>query len=171
MDHKMSFGSYGILDSKGDLKRELTEIHKLNESFKDQSFWIRGRIHTSRAKGKQLFLVLRQQIYTIQCIAFLGKNSVTKEMIKYISQTPRESIVDIKGKVKSVPAPIEACTQKNIELDIEEFYIVSQSESVLPLQIEDACRSEAEAQSEDGLSIRVNQDTRLGMQIILEHLY
>lgn len=160
----MSFGSYGILDSKGDLKRELTEINKLNESLKDQSFWIRGRVHTSRAKGKQVFLVLRQQIYTIQCIAFLGKCAVTKEMIKYISQTPRESIVDIKGKVKSVPAPIEACTQKNIELDIEEFFIVSQSEAVLPLQIEDACRSEAEVQSEEGLSIRVNRETRLGMK-------
>lgn len=161
----MSFGSYGILDSKGDLKRELTEIHKLNESFTGQSFWIRGRIHTSRAKGKQLFLVIRQQIYTIQCFAFLGKNDVTKEMMKYISQTPCESIVDVKGRVKSVPAPIEACTQKNCELDIEEFYIVSQSEAVLPLQIEDALRSEAEVQSEEGLSIRVKQDTRLGMHL------
>ena len=166
----MSFGSYGILDSKGDLKRELTEINKLNESLKDQSFWIRGRVHTSRAKGKQVFLVIRQQIYTIQCIAFLGKNAVTKEMIKYISQTPRESIVDVKGKVKSVPAPIEACTQKHIELDVEEFFIVSQSEAVLPLQIEDACRSETEVQSEEGLSIRVNRDTRLGMKDYFEHL-
>lgn len=93
----MSFGSYGIVDSKGDLNHELIDVNKLNESFKDQSFWIRGRVHTVRAKGKQCFLVIRQQIHTIQCIAFLAKNSVTKEMIKYISQTPKESIVDVKG--------------------------------------------------------------------------
>ena len=158
----MSYGSYGIVDSKGDLKRELIDVNKLDESLKDQSFWIRGRVHTVRAKGKQCFLVIRQQIYTIQCIAFLGNNTVTKEMIKYISQTPKESIVDVKGKVKQVPKPIESCTQQSIELDIEAFFIVSQSEAVLPLQIEDASRSENEVQNEESLSIRVKQDTRLG---------
>lgn len=82
----MSYGSYGTVDSKTHLKRELFDISKLNESFKDQSLWIRGRIHTVRAKGKRCFLVIRQQIHTIQCIALLG--NVTKEMIKYIAQTP-----------------------------------------------------------------------------------
>lgn len=73
-----------------------------------------------------------------------------------------ESIVDVKGKVKTVPQPVESCTQRNIELDVEEFWVVSLSAAILPLQLEDAARSESEIKQEESLSIRVKQDTRLG---------
>ena len=34
--------------------------------------WIRGRLATSRAVGKGIFLLLRQQIDTVQAVMFQG---------------------------------------------------------------------------------------------------
>ena len=50
-----------------------------------QSVWIRARLHTSRAKGKQCFFVLRQQQFTVQCITFVSED-ISKQMVKFISR-------------------------------------------------------------------------------------
>jgi len=52
----------------------------------------------------------------------------------------KESIVDIKGKVTRTPSKIESCSQQDVELHIEELWVVSQSTNQLPLLIEDASR-------------------------------
>lgn len=52
----------------------------------------------------------------------------------------KESIVDIKGKVTRTPSKIGSCTQQDVELHIEELWVVSQSANQLPLLIEDASR-------------------------------
>lgn len=52
----------------------------------------------------------------------------------------KESIVDIKGKVTKTPSKIGSCSQQDVELHIEELWVVSQSANQLPLLIEDASR-------------------------------
>jgi len=48
--------------------------------------------------------------------------------------------VDVKGKVKISPSKIESCSQQDVELHIEELWVVSQAANQLPLLIEDASR-------------------------------
>merc|ERR1719210_846488 len=86
-------------------------------------------------------------------------------MIKFISHIPKESIVDVQAQVKKSPEKIEGCTQKDVELHVKQIWVVSQSEPVLPLQIEDASRKVTE-DDEEGLNIKVNQDTRLDNRIL-----
>lgn len=43
-----------------------------------------------------------------------------------------------------VKADVKSCTQTDVELSVLRIYVVSRSEPTLPLQIEDAGRSEAE---------------------------
>lgn len=62
--------------------------------------------------------------------------------------------------VKS-PLKIESCSQQEVELRIYQFWIVSLSDTRLPLQVEDASRPEPAEGDEEALKIRVNQDTRL----------
>ena len=78
---------------------------------------------------------------------------------------PKESIVDVQAQVKKSPEKIEGCTQKDVELHVKQIWVVSQSEPVLPLQIEDASRKVTE-DDEEGLNIKVNQDTRLDNRIL-----
>jgi aspartyl-tRNA synthetase len=60
-------------------------------------------------------------------------------MIKYISATPCESIVDITGKIVVPKEPIKKCTQQ-VELQITKFFVVNRSVPQLPIQLLDASR-------------------------------
>lgn len=67
--------------------------------------------------------------------------TVIKVNILFLFQSiPKESIVDVKGLVKTVPKSIESCTQSDVELVCQEFWVISLAEPRLPLQIDDACR-------------------------------
>ena len=134
---------------------------------------LRGRVHSVRGKGKSFFLVLRQQICTIQArrdvpgrrcckhaphlacpavlgparaavcpplrwralpgvpshvsmvpqasggaqtLGFVNNETVSKGMVKYASDLPRESVVDVTGKVWVPKEPITGCTQQQVRL-------------------------------------------------------
>merc|ERR1712038_1128622 len=88
-------------------------------------------------------------------------------MIKFIAHISKERIVDIHAEVKKSPEKVEGCTQKDVELHVKQVWVVSASEPQLPLQIDDASRRvTAEDESEEGLNIKVNQDTRLDNRIL-----
>lgn len=145
--------------------RNFIMVHDLSTCGKDALVWVRGRVHTSRAKGKQCFLVLRQQSSTVQCVLAVNENTVSKQMVKFSGSVPRESIVDIKAKVVLVESKIESCTEQNLELHVEEIHLVSAAKAQLPLQIEDAARPE-KSDDPEALKIRVNQDTRLDHRVL-----
>ncbi|EDW72349.1 uncharacterized protein Dwil_GK20764 [Drosophila willistoni] len=126
--------------------------------------WVRGRVHTSRAKGKQCFPILRQQSSTIQCILAVN-DIISKQMVKFTGNIPKESIIDIQAKPVSVPNKIESCTEQTVELCVEQVFVISQAKSQLPLQIEDASRP-LNPDDAGGLNIRVNQDTRLNNRVL-----
>lgn len=72
--------------------------------------------------------------------------------------------MDVNAVVKKTPEKVEGCTQKDVELHVKQIWVVSQSEPQLPLQIEDAARKVTD--DEEGLNIKVNQDTRLDNRIL-----
>lgn len=81
-----SEGKYGASkliqsqDRHGD--RIFTRVSELSQKSPNQSVWLRGRVHTSRAKGKQCFLILRQQSSTVQCVIAVN-DAVSKQMVKF----------------------------------------------------------------------------------------
>merc|ERR1712223_1852499 len=141
------------------------DVSILSNKLKDQDVWVRARLHTSRAKGKQCFFVLRQQQFTVQCILYVSEE-ISKHMVKFASRISKESIVDVQATVKESPITIEACTQNKVELSVKQLWVTSESEPQLPLQIEDAGRKDTEEEGTDGLTITVNQDTRLDNRVL-----
>ncbi|KAK3106244.1 hypothetical protein FSP39_015912 [Pinctada imbricata] len=159
-----SLGRYGnlpLIQSAEVIDREYLDVKDLGASVADKKVWVRARLQTSRAKGKQCFFVLRQQKYTVQTLACVG-DTVSKQMIKFIAGINKESIIDVEGFVRSVDKKIESCSQQDVELHCEQVWVVSSAEPRLPLLIEDASRPET---GEDGLAT-VNQDTRLDNRIL-----
>jgi len=126
--------------------------------------WVRGRVHTSRSKGKQCFLILRQQSSTVQCIIAVN-DVVSKQMVKFAGSINKESIIDLHVKIIRVETKIESCTEQTLELSVLEIYLVSTAKPQLPLQIEDASRPE-KSDDPNSLNIRVNQDTRLDNRVL-----
>ena len=171
-DEDISKGMYGfspMIQSTEKPERVLNIVKQMDKSMDNKIVWVRGRLHTSRAKGKQCFFVLRQQQYTIQCLAAVSE-SVSKSMVKFIASVTKESILDVEGVIQSVPNKIESCSQQDVEIHVKRLFVISTSEAQLPLQIEDASRPDTEEVEEsndsEGLAIRVNQDTRLNNRVL-----
>uniref|UniRef100_A0A8C9TF60 Aspartate--tRNA ligase, cytoplasmic n=1 Tax=Scleropages formosus TaxID=113540 RepID=A0A8C9TF60_SCLFO len=152
-----------MLQSQARLDRVLVRVQDLTAEKAGQLLWVRARIHTSRAKGKQCFLVLRQQQFNVQALVAVGDRA-SKQMVKFAANITKESIVDVEGVVRKVEQKIESCTQQDVELHIERIFVVSQAEPRLPLQLEDAVRPEGEGDEEGRAT--VNQDTRLDNRVI-----
>ena len=85
----VSVGKYGKAamnqsrDRPTDVK--FIDISVLSSKLAEQRVWLRGRLHTSRSKGKQCFFVMRQQQFTVQCLACVSED-VSKQMVKFVSR-------------------------------------------------------------------------------------
>lgn len=163
----VSAGQYGnmkLIQSSEKPQRKMYNIGTLSTSNVGENIWLRARLHNSRAKGKQCFLILRQKHFTLQALLFVHEN-VSQQMVKFGKQINKEALIDVYGQVVAVPEKLEGCTQKDVELHIRQVWVVHPSESVLPLQIEDAARQVVE-KDKDELTTTVNQDTRLDNRIL-----
>ncbi|XP_050387947.1 uncharacterized protein LOC126804755 [Argentina anserina] len=159
----LPYGDMKLIQSDGSTNRPLVSIKDIQTNLVGQQIWVRGRLHSSRCKGKQAFFVLRQQHFTVQAILRVAEGTqVTKDMITFAAGLPKESIIDVYGLVKQSPVKIESCSQTDVELELSQVYAVSRSDARLAVQIEDLSRSE----SETVLVIRVDQDTRLNNRVI-----
>ncbi|XP_066151010.1 aspartate--tRNA ligase, cytoplasmic [Euwallacea fornicatus] len=167
-EEDVSIGKYGNLPLiKSDptvLKHTFTYIKDLTKHLTGNTVWVRARLHTSRARGKQCFIVLRQREFTVQVLINVSEN-VSKAMVKFSSNISKESIIDVEATVVEVPSGVAGCSQSQVELVASQIWIVSASFPQLPLQIEDASRPEKPGE-QDSLNIRVNQDTRLDNRVL-----
>ncbi|XP_072020907.1 aspartate--tRNA ligase, cytoplasmic-like [Amphiura filiformis] len=158
---KDRYGISKLIQSTEKPDRVLVAVQDLKADMANQKVWLRARLHTSRSKGKQCFVVLRQQQFNVQGLVAVN-DMVSKAMVKFTANIPKESIVDVEGKVSSVPQKIESCTQQDVEIQIEKIFVISLAEPRLPLQLDDAARPQTE---EEGAPT-VNQDTRLDNRIL-----
>lgn len=159
------YGAYKLMQSSGEHRdRVYTDVDQLGDGQAGQAVWVRARLHTSRAKGKQCFAVLRQGSGTVQLLVSVG-DAVSKQMVKFVGNITKESIIDVYATVVKTSAPVEACTISSVELVAREVWVVSSARAQLPLQIEDASRPEKNDDPE-ALRIRVNQDTRLDNRVL-----
>lgn len=155
------FGDAPLVCSKEMTDKAYMNIDSLTDLYVGQKVWVRARVSTSRAVGKGVFLLLRQQVHTVQAIVWTKAGAVPKAMVKFATSIPLESIVDIQAKVTVPNAPIASATVKGLELVVSEIHIISRADD-LPFQVEDASRSAAEAAA-TGLPV-VNQDTSLNFR-------
>ncbi|GIL88257.1 hypothetical protein Vretimale_14134 [Volvox reticuliferus] len=157
------YGDYAMVQSKTQSGRAWHKVESLGKDLSEQKVLVRARIHTTRGKGKSAFLVLRQRTATVQAVLFADDQIVSKGMVKYATQIPKESIVDVEGVITVPQQPIEACSQRDVELQVTAIHAVSRA-AALPFELVDASRSEEEvrAAAERGEILpTVGQDLRL----------
>ncbi|KAI3833270.1 hypothetical protein MKW98_006369 [Papaver atlanticum] len=166
-----NYGEVALQDmqSKAVTGRKWIRIGLVNESLKDKTVLVRGRIQTTRPVGKNIgFLVLREQGFTIQCVLTVAENLISRQMVKFATSLSKESHVDVEGIVSVPDAPIKGATQQ-VELQIRKIYGISKALPMLPINIDDAARSEADiekAMQSGEKFVHVNQDTRLNFRVL-----
>ncbi|KAG0481870.1 hypothetical protein HPP92_009954 [Vanilla planifolia] len=143
------------LQSKAVTGRKWTEVGMLDAKLANGTVLIRGVAQTIRAVGKKMaFLVVRQFTATVQCVL-----TVSEEL---------ESIVDVEGVVSIPTEPIKGTTQQ-VEIQVTKLHCINRAVSNLPINIEDAARSEEEIKEAEKAGeklVRVNQDTRLNNRVL-----
>ncbi|KEG00644.1 aspartate--tRNA ligase, putative [Plasmodium vinckei vinckei] len=145
-------------------KREDVESEVNNKSSKleeGSNLWVRGRIHDIRSKGSLAFIILRNKIYSLQCILDIKNINNDKNMIKWVSNLSLESIVDIYGKLVKPEIPIDS-TNIKYEIHIHKIFCINKNSKELPFLLKDANMKE----TNDEATIRVNQDNRLNNRCI-----
>ena len=156
---------WGELFIQSDLQsasREWVQIGELTPAMAGKQVWLRARVQTSRKQGKMLaFLQLRQSMHTAQAVVY----SKESDIVPFAAALPRESVVDILGELTVPEQPIASCTASGIELQVKKLFCVSRSAPELPLQLEDASRSDVDLAADPELP-RVNQDVRLNNRVI-----
>lgn len=168
----VSVGKYGEFpliqsnnsDKTGEKRVDITEI---DASWAGKEVLFRARVHNARLQGsKMCFLELRQapKSAIIQALVVADGKSVSKQMVKWAGSLNLESIVLVRGVVNAAPEPIKSATVKSAEIQVSDIKLVAGTPPQLPILIEDASRSEEQAEAL-GLPV-VNLDTRLDSRVL-----
>lgn len=172
------FGERELIMSKIDPSKigsiEYTEISDIKESDEGRVVRVRGRAHMATGKGNNCFIQIRQGMYMIQALMFKG-DDISKGMVKYGQKIPHESIVEIKGTLAKAGQEVTSCSIKNLEISIEEVWIVRRSESRLPLIMKDALRrcenqreeDDADDSKKDAPKEEVKQDGKQKVEVVV----
>ncbi|XP_076930742.1 aspartate--tRNA ligase 2, cytoplasmic-like [Bidens hawaiensis] len=166
-----NYGDVPIADlqSKEVSGRVWTPVSALTDELKDRTVLIRGRVQAIRAVGnKMAFLMVRERGYTVQCVLTVVPDVVSARMVKFAAAISKESFVDIEGAVTVPPEELKGASQQ-VEVQVRKIHCVNRAASVLPINVEDAARSEVEIEKalEAGEQlVRVNQDTRLNYRVL-----
>jgi aspartyl-tRNA synthetase len=67
-----------------------------------------------RCTGVSCHALRSYDVHSSQVVLFANDTTVSKQMVKYTSQIPKESIVDIEGLITCPEKPIEACSQSDV---------------------------------------------------------
>lgn len=110
--------------------------------------------------GKLIFLIFRQQTFTIQgvleaehpddCGRYNQQNIhpsvegnasggiISEQMVRAVLHYPLESIVLVKGKVRSPPETIHTATIHDAEIQVQEIHLISQLSEHVPFSVYEA---------------------------------
>lgn len=168
VDHSAeNYGPAPFVQSQFRTGEKRVKFEDLSKEDADKEVLFRARVHNTRQQGATLaFLTLRQQSSLIQALVKADKagEKISKNMVKWAGSLNLESIVLVRGIVKVVDEPIKSATIQDLEIHVTQIHTISETPETLPILIEDASRSEAEAEAA-GLPV-VNLDTRLDNRVI-----
>ncbi|XWS70634.1 hypothetical protein CRYUN_Cryun03dG0063600 [Craigia yunnanensis] len=104
------------------------------------------------------FLVVREKGFTVQCLVSTQSEGVSRQMVRFVAGINRESIVDVIGVVSVPGNPIKGATLQ-VDILVRKLYCVNKAMPTLPINIEDAARSDVEIETS-------LQDTRLNFRVL-----
>lgn len=162
---KENYGKLPLNQSSTKTGIKRTQIGDLSAANDGEEVVLRARVHTSRKQGATMvFVSLRQQSALIQALLKSDNEVVSKQMVKWAGSVNLESIVLVHGIVRKVDEPVKSATVQDVEIHITKIFTIAEAPLQLPMLIEDASRSDADAEAA-GLPV-VNLDTRLDARVI-----
>ncbi|KAI1331448.1 aspartyl-tRNA synthetase [Xylariaceae sp. FL0255] len=95
-----------------------------------------ARIHHIRnISSKLAFILLRQQMTTIQAVLQVRENVVSENFVRWAEHLYPECIVHIQGELRAPPEPIKTCNIHDIEVLITTMHVLTQVENPLLIDV------------------------------------
>lgn len=110
---------------------ELQSLENIQEGSVGKKIEVYGRAHNVRKTGSTCFIVLRDRIFSLQCV---GTKKDLNERFQHILNIPKESCIHVKGELKKLPPDVkrvESCYYHDFELQIDNVVIISKAYPLL----------------------------------------
>ncbi|KAK7045985.1 aspartate--tRNA ligase dps1 [Paramarasmius palmivorus] len=121
-EHKVTFSIDEILSSTGEWEG------------KDVTF--RARIHTHRPVGPKLtFMVLRQQLTTIQAVLQVHEGVVSETFVRWAEHLKPESFILVSGTLKRPLSPIQSTTIHDLEIHLTSMHLINEPTQAVPFTV------------------------------------
>lgn len=169
-----NYGELPLNQSQERHGRRFSPLEDINADNDGKDVYFTARIQTSRTpSSKFVFLTLRHAFFCVQAVLAQAPEKVSKQMTKWASALPSETLVQVQGTISKVAKPIESSTvtNKDAEVKVSKLLVVSkvQPSAPQPFYVDDATRSDAEieaSQSTERPMISVPLDLRLDNRVL-----
>jgi ergosteryl-3beta-O-L-aspartate synthase len=124
-DMKARYGDLPLMQSTARDTHKRLDISTITDDMVDKEVVFRCRLHHVRAMGAKLvFLILRQQISTIQGVLVEEPGKVSAIMIHWAEHLRTGNIVLVKGVLQKPQIPVKSASIHNVELKLTELHVV-----------------------------------------------
>ena len=128
---------------------------------------LRARVHAVRKMSAKLaFVVLRQQLATIQGVLQEKEGEISTHMVQWAESIPTESIVLAKGRLQRPKVPVKGCSIHDLEISIQELHVVARKQEPTPFTPYEAEVSKEMENKEEGNTERISDRVRLSNRIV-----
>ncbi|CAO1633837.1 unnamed protein product [Sympodiomycopsis kandeliae] len=147
-----NYGELPLNQSQERFGRRYNSLEDVSGDNDAKEVYFSARIQTSRTpSSKFVFLTLRHGFHCVQAVLAQTPEKVSKQMTKWASQLPSETVVQVQGTVSKVAKAIESntVTNKDAEVKISKIFVISKvnPSAPQPFYVDDATRSEAEIEA------------------------
>ncbi|KAI1482328.1 aspartyl-tRNA synthetase [Daldinia eschscholtzii] len=126
--------SYGTLTEEAMPPSFLLE--HLSAEHVGQTISFNARLHHVRSVSAKLaFILLRQQIDTVQGVLQVREGVVSEKFVRWAEHLNTESIVHVRGTVREPPEHIKTCSIHNLEILIDSMHVVVPVENPIPIDV------------------------------------
>jgi ergosteryl-3beta-O-L-aspartate synthase len=154
------YGSLPLMQSSEEHGETWTPISHENDisQLLGQDAYFRARLYVVRQiSPKLVFLVLQDQLTTIQGVLEVEEGRISEHMVKWAQHVRTGSIIRVKGKVQAPREPVTGTSIHDAEILVEELHVVSERTASIPFSVYEA---------ETNYDAKVSDRTRLHNRIL-----
>ncbi|KAI1386757.1 aspartyl-tRNA synthetase [Hypoxylon trugodes] len=126
--------SYGTLNDE-----KLPHSFRLENLTTDdvgQTISFNARLHHVRSVSAKLaFVLLRQQVDTVQGVLQVREGVVSENFVRWAEHLNAESVVHVRGTVRTPPEQIKTCSIHNLEILIDSMHVLVPVEEPLSIDV------------------------------------
>ncbi|KAI3609890.1 aspartyl-trna synthetase [Moniliophthora roreri] len=135
------YGNLPLVEAE-EKEEENKVTFSLDELLGGESEWegkqvtFRARIHTHRVVGPKLaFLVLRQQLTTIQAVVQVQDSVVSDTFVRWAERLKHETFIIASGTLSKPATPIQSTTIHSIELHVTALHLIAEPIESVPFTV------------------------------------